>query len=99
MRRQTYDKTVNMTLAVYIFLTCYDFLTSMVCMGLGYVEMNPLYGVLGIHYWTFYIIASTVFPFAVIELGGRWHFLALWMPSITHAVATINNQMLILGAV
>lgn len=98
MKRETYNKLVNGTLSVYIFLTVYDFITSMVCTGLGFVELNPLYPILGFHYWTFYIIVSTVFPVVLLEFGNRWAFLCMWAPSITHALATINNQVLIFGS-
>lgn len=98
MKPKQYHKLVNTTIIYYVFLTVYDLVTSAVLLAKGHPELNPLYGILGFHYWTFYIVVSVAFPILLLEFGNRWAFLCMWGPSTTHTLAIINNQILLFGA-
>lgn len=66
---------------------------------MGYVELNPLYQILGVQYWTFNVIVTVAFPIIVLEFGNRWAFLAMLAPTVTRSLASVNNLMLLMGVV
>lgn len=94
MNQSKYSGLVTATISLYGVFAILDFVTSMILLLNGYVELNPLYGFLGLSYWTFYWILTIGFPVLLLEFGNRWAFLYMWVPTAVHFACVTNNFFL-----
>lgn len=95
MQTKNYKLAVTVTIATYVFSTVYDFVTSMLCMARGYVEVNPIFSFIGYHYFVVYWALSIILPVILLEFGNRWAFLCLNITTAIHLACILNNSLLL----
>ena len=83
------------TSTVLAFTACValDWFTSLILLELGYVEMNPLYGLLGPWFWLLYLVGNAGLLVLLLTCSERWWwtYLILWIPTLTHLICGVHN--------
>ena len=70
-----------------------DWLTSLILLSMGYVEQNPVYGLLGSWFWLLYLTVNAGILVLLLAASERWWwtYLILWIPTSVHLICGVHN--------
>jgi len=88
------NKVATILYVSFLIMVGADMITSFIALQQGYVELNPLYYIIGpTLFWILYIILNTVLmvTLMIVEQKYWWVYLIILIPTIVHLACVINN--------
>ena len=86
------------TVLAFLVSVALDLLSSLTLLRLGYVEMNPLYPVIGSWFWLLKLVINAGLLGLLWACSKKWWwtYLILWIASMGQFVCGIHNLGLLL---